>query len=461
MTRSLRARFVLLVATILVVVLGALGLLFVRVTRVEVAKLLAPPIDPASRELARATAQHIRDAGTGGLASWVESRSDGSRGAVVIVLGERVVASTEPELREGRAALLPDGGVRIDAGSITIMLRRATEVVDSGPDEVRIYALPPPERALEREDLFRPLQRWVALLVVAAALLGVALAIALVRRVTGPLEELTAAVRRMEGGDLSVRVGVGGGDEVGQLAEAFNALASRLERVEELRRTMVSDVAHELRAPITNLRCELESMQDGVRPIDRERVDSMHGEILSLAALVDDLQELALADAGQLRLQPARFALDGVLREQAGLFAIHAAERRVTIEVEAGRVDVEADERRVTQVVRNLLGNAIAHSPAGGTVSLRAGADDVRAWVEVLDDGSGVPSGAEELVFERFYRADPSRARATGGAGLGLAIAKTLVEAHRGQIAVSSSATGRSCFRVEIPVAFAGSDGQT
>ncbi|HEX2123753.1 MAG TPA: ATP-binding protein, partial [Thermoanaerobaculia bacterium] len=231
------------------------------------------------------------------------------------------------------------------------------------------------------------------------------------------------------GGRLDARVDVRGNDEIAELARAFNGMAEALERNENARRNMVSDVAHELRTPLTNIRGQIEAAQDGLVAADAQFLESIAEDTALLARLVDDLQQLSLADAGQLRLE----------REEAGLAAIvdralsglDTRGLRVTRDVPA-ELAVSVDVRRVVQVLRNLLVNAIAH--AATAIDVRAIDRGDRIEIRVADDGPGVPPEHAQRIFDRFYRADPSRSRTTGGAGLGLAIAKELVELHGGTI---------------------------
>jgi two-component system sensor histidine kinase BaeS len=258
---------------------------------------------------------------------------------------------------------------------------------------------------------------------VLAALLAIAVMMTLFRRVFAPVEELTAGARALADGKLDTRVKARGGDEVAQLATAFNSMAEALERNERARRNMVSDVAHELRTPLTNIRAQVEAVQDGVMVADEKWLASIEEEALLLARLVEDLQQLSLAEAGQLRLELAEVEVAELVERAITRLAFPG----LTRDVPPGLV-VRVDARRMVQVLRNLLVNAIAH--ASHTVHVSASANEIR----IADDGPGVPPEHVERIFDRFYRADASRSRTTGGAGLGLAIAKELVELHGGTI---------------------------
>ncbi|HEV7922904.1 MAG TPA: ATP-binding protein [Thermoanaerobaculia bacterium] len=339
----------------------------------------------------------------------------------------------------GRLIALVAVLLAVTIGSVSLISLRVAhveirKVLLKGPGEPQLrfpHQLPPPTRNLDRALL---------LTFLGAALFGVVMAVAIARWTTVPIERLTAATRQMEAGDLAVRVEPAGGAELEELARGFNAMAAAVARTEELRRRMVGDVAHELRAPLTNIRCELESMQDGLTEPTAERIESLHQETMHLATLVDDLQDLALADAGKLTIDQQPVAIAPLVRRAV-------AGRSVKLEGDEETM-VLADARRVLQILTNLLDNAFTH------------ADDVRvAWersgsevrIRVQDRGAGIP--AEELprIFERFYHVDPSRSRDTGGAGLGLAIVQQLVAAHGGRVWAESEAGKGSTFTFTLP----------
>lgn len=285
----------------------------------------------------------------------------------------------------------------------------------------RVYFLPRPET---RDTNFpTSVNRSLIAGVAVAALLAIAVMMTLFRRVFAPVEELTRGARALADGKLEARVDVRGRDEVAELASAFNGMAEALERNEKARRNMVSDVAHELRTPLTNIRAQIEAVQDGVMQADEKWLASIEEDAALLARLVEDLQQLSLAEAGQLRLTIEEIEIAELVdRAVSGL-----AFANFVRDVPRGLV-VRVDAQRMVQVLRNLLVNAIAH--AQSTVEIRATANEIR----VIDDGPGIPPEHAEKIFDRFYRADASRSRATGGAGLGLAIAKELVELHGGKI---------------------------
>jgi signal transduction histidine kinase len=293
---------------------------------------------------------------------------------------------------------------------------------------------------------------WLAALAggLAAALLGVVVA----RHLTAPLRKMSAAATRIGRGDLDQHVPVASDDELGNLARAFNAMATSLQRLEESRRHLVADIAHELGTPLAVLQANLEGMLDGVVEVTPDRLAALHTQVRLLARLVEDLRDLSLAQAGKLVLKRAPVDVGAVVAEAVAVVGPHADEKgvRLRTQVATGGPAVAADRDRLLQVVHNLLDNAIRHTPAGGTVTvgLETGRGEVR--LSVRDTGPGIPPQELERVFDRFTRLDPARARGSGGAGLGLAIVRTLVEAHGGRVWATSRVGEGSTFTVALPV---------
>jgi len=274
----------------------------------------------------------------------------------------------------------------------------------------------------------------IAFVVVVAALSAVNL-----RRVSRPLDDLLDASHRIAEGDYSTRVEEGGPSEVASMARAFNSMASRLQSQDEQRRTWLADVTHELRTPLTILQGNLEGLADGIYEPDKPRIRSLLDEVQVLSRLTDDLRVLALAEAGNLRLEtePADLAL--VIREVAAASQAQAdtAGVRLQLALEPATHAVEIDPARIRQVINNLLFNALRYTPRGRgvTIALTQQTEEGRGWavVSVQDEGPGIAPDDLPHVFDRFYKTADSR-----GMGLGLAIAKHIVEAHGGRISVSS-----------------------
>lgn len=276
------------------------------------------------------------------------------------------------------------------------------------------------------------------------------------RSLSRPVGQLTAGARALAAGDLDHRVDVGGPEELGELADAFNDMAGSLEQAELLRRRLVSDVAHELRNPIAALRAQAEGVAEGVLPLDDARVASMVDDISHLSRLVDELQELSVAEAGRLRYEWADLdACDLVRREVERARAIVSDEVLLHAECPPDAVAVRGDEFRIAQVLRNLLANAARHTSTGEIVVSVAERDDV-ARVAVRDTGSGIPAEDLPHIFERFYRADAARSSATGGTGLGLAISRRIVEDHSGTVTAESTPGAGTTIAFTLPLATRG-----
>jgi len=272
-------------------------------------------------------------------------------------------------------------------------------------------------------------------------------------RLIRPLHALIGAAQRLRDGDDSARVRVSGRDEIARLAAAFNDMSERREELEGLRRAMVSDIAHEMRSPVTTIRGWLEAAQDGVAQPDPAFIASLLEEAMLLQHVIEDLQDLAAADAGELRLRTQPVRLGEVLDQVAGANRARAGIAGVALITElSGEVDLVADPIRLRQVFGNLVHNAIRHTPAGGSVTITARRVADRVVVEVADTGSGIAPGDLPYVFDRFWRAEKSRSRQTGGSGLGLPIARKLAEAHGGSLTVASTPGRGSTFTVLLPL---------
>ncbi|MFD3976304.1 sensor histidine kinase [Streptomyces cyaneofuscatus] len=274
-------------------------------------------------------------------------------------------------------------------------------------------------------------------------------------RLVRPLHALTGAAQRMRDGQEHASVPVSGDDEIGRLAAAFNDMSAHRARLEEQRKAMVSDVAHELRTPLSNIRGWLEAAQDGLADPDPAFVSSLLEEAVQLQHIIDDLQDLAAADAGVLRLHPEPVRVGELLSQVAAAHQARAETAGVRLKVvgAAPAPELRADPVRLRQAVGNLVSNAVRHTPAGGTVTLRAygeGSGDT-VVIEVVDTGTGIPADNLPYVFDRFWRAEKSRSRRTGGSGLGLAIVRKLAEAHGGTASATSTEGEGSAFTLRLP----------
>jgi signal transduction histidine kinase len=305
----------------------------------------------------------------------------------------------------------------------------------------------------ERSLVYTWALRGLILTGVAIGLGTLVLGLALSRGVSRPLVRLAEATHAVAAGDFGVRVETRYPGEVGDLARAFNRMTAELARADDLRRRMTADVAHELRTPLSVVRGKLEGVLDGVYPPTPEHLEPVLEETKLLAHLVEDLQLLALAEAGQLVLDRQPLAIDDMLRDTVVNFAPQATDRGVslTLTLPEGLPVVCADRRRVAQVLGNLLTNALRHTPRSGCVRLSAVRKGGSVEVAVEDSGSGIAPADLPFIFERFWRGDKSRARASGGSGLGLAIARRLVELQGGTITAENAPQGGADFRFTLP----------
>ncbi len=291
---------------------------------------------------------------------------------------------------------------------------------------------------------------------VAAVIVAVGVSLALSRRVVAPLQEMTSASRRIAEGKYDERVAVKSVDELGQLGESFNQMATELEQVESMRRQLIGDVSHELRTPLTAIKGSMEGLVDGLLPANAETYQQIHAEADRLSRLVDDLQELS-------RVEAHAYPLD--LREADIAALVETTIKRLTPNARAKRVVLTsslprelprliADEGRLGQVLLNLTANSIQYTNEGGAVTISAERKNGEIQIAVTDTGMGIPPEHLAHIFTRFYRVDKSRSRASGGgSGIGLTIARHLVEAHGGRIWAESEGEGKgSRFVFTLPL---------
>ena len=359
-----------------------------------------------------------------------ESGATEAAGAVSF---RRRVAEPDGRLREQQVVLT--GFPLVDAagqslGALYIL------PVDEGP--------PPPPGVAWRGDLRRTLW-WTALV---ASLAAAAAALMLAGPLVHRLKRLTRAAEAVRAGALDTRVPVQGPGELSDLEQAFNDMARSLSLAVQHQRNLASDVAHELRTPLTNILGAIEALQDGLREPDAATLASLREEAGLLATLVNDLQELSLAESGQLAfaMQPldavaAASAAVEAVRDTAGGIRLHAPSA-------GSPLVVDADPTRLGQVLRNLLRNAITHTPPGGTIRVEVERLPDAIAITVADTGCGIPADQLDLIWDRFHRVDPSRDRASGGMGLGLALVRQLVQGMGGSVSVASTEGSGSAFRI-------------
>jgi two-component system sensor histidine kinase BaeS len=287
-----------------------------------------------------------------------------------------------------------------------------------------------------------------------AALVALALGTILARSLTHPLRDLTAAIHAMAKGDLNQHVSVKSRDELGELAAAFNQMSADLNRLTLSRRQMTADIAHDLRSPLTVIGGYVEAMRDGVLKSSPERLDTIHAEVQHLQRLVEDLRTLSQADAGELTLNRESVAPVSLLERMVKSYQHLATQKSVSLEMqgEPGLPEISLDPDRMAQVFGNLITNSMRYTPEGGRIVLSAARErNVLAFC-VKDNGQGISVEALPHIFDRFYRADPVRTQGSES-GLGLAIAKSIVEAHGGTITADSQVGQGTTVSINLPLA--------
>lgn len=288
----------------------------------------------------------------------------------------------------------------------------------------------------------------LAIALALAAILGFVLA----RHLSRPVRDLASVVEALTRGEYAERVVIRTGDEIGRLGRDVNRLAETLEKNRTARRRWMADIAHELRTPVAILKGEIEALEDGIRPVTEQTTGSLREEVEHLARLVDDLQTLALSDAGALNLHMESINFSELTRQTGEAFSARLAARSIELSLHiAEGIVLNADPQRLKQLLHNLLENSCRYVEHGGRVRLLLAANRQRVELSLDDSGPGLESEQLENLFERFYRAEGSRSRAIGGSGLGLAICRNIVEAHQGTIRAEHSSLGGLCIYVELP----------
>ena len=320
-----------------------------------------------------------------------------------------------------------------------------------------MYVEPQTPPGAERALLAIALNRigyFLLLGLIIAVAVSVALAWFLSRRILAPVDTLRLAVQKLGAGDLTQRVQLADRGELTELAAAFNAMADALQHMNHVQRQMIADIAHELRTPLSNIRGYIEAVRDKILEPDEDTISTLDGEAVLLSRLVDDLQELSVVEAGQMALERQPEDLTELVTHATDAMATSASDRNIRVEkkLSPDLPLVSIDYHRISQVLRNLLDNALSHTGEGGHITVEASRAGKWVQVSVADTGKGIEPEDLPYVFDRFYRADKSRTRATGGSGLGLTISKGLVEAHGGQLWVESKPGVGSRFSFTVPV---------
>jgi signal transduction histidine kinase len=358
-----------------------------------------------------------------------------AQGIVIVSVESQYPAGTKlPDLtlREGDAILVDNKQVG------TLLITR--QLPGFNPEESRF---------LDRTN------EALALAIGAALFVALMIGIMLARTLTRPLHALTIAAQRIADGKLEQQVNVNSQDEIGKLGAAFNRMSQEVARVNQMRRQMTADIAHDLRTPLTVIAGYIESMRDGVLQPTPQRLDLIYTEIERLQNLVGDLRVLSQADAGELPLNPQHISPKNLLDHAAEVFQHQAEQNGITlvVEVDTKTPDIKVDEARMMQVMDNLVSNAFRYTPSGGKIQLSASESRGKVKIAVSDTGTGIVPEEIPFIFDRFHRADKSRHSEMGESGLGLAIVKALVESNGGLVFAESTIGKGTSIQILLPAA--------
>jgi len=313
----------------------------------------------------------------------------------------------------------------------------------------------PPERRDPREDEFlRRLDLSLFLSAIGTILFALLFGVILSRNITNPVRELTTATHAMADGKFGQKVSVRSKDEIGELAESFNKMSEDLAQSFDLRKQMTADIAHELRTPLSLIIGHAEAVNDGVLPPTRENFEIIREEANRLEQLVSDLRTLSLADAGELSVEFQQVDLNKLLGDIQAHYLHRFNQKRITLDLKpaSGILNTRFDPVRISQVLTNVLDNALHYTPQDGRVEIEVKQEEKNVQIVIQDNGPGVTGEEAAHLFDRFYRADPSRARDDGGSGLGLAIAKSIIEMHHGKIWAESEKDRGLKVVVQLPL---------
>ena len=367
----------------------------------------------------------------------------------------------DPSIRPGIVLILPDRTVIVGdenhpiGGTISRQeFSTAHPIEVEGQAIAYLVAFTPQFRPNPQEARFiETTNRALIYASLIAAVIAILLGVGFTRTLLKPLATLDRAIKKMSQGELAQQVPKTTEDELGEVIEAFNHMSQALNAADTQREQMTADIAHELRSPLTVISGYLEAMEEGSLEPTRERLKAIKEEAALLNRLVTDLRTLAMADAGQLEIRKEHLKLSSLLRHLENAFELEAVEKQITLVcTQHGTLDeVYADESRILQILSNLIHNALRHTPPGGSIHITTQAHADRAEFQVSDTGEGIAEEDLSLVFQRFYRADRSRQADSGEVGLGLSIVRALVEAHQGEITVSSALGAGTTFTITLP----------
>ncbi|MFP4647141.1 MAG: sensor histidine kinase [Candidatus Acetothermia bacterium] len=437
---ALRTRLLVGFVLIVGIAVGTVSYIATQSTKAEFGRYISRDQAERYEKLSLLLSQYFRTAeGWEGVQRVIDQIGDSYRERIVLTTPEgQVVGDSQDELRKQD---IPDnwpgkiGTLKLNNQAIGKLYIRSRE---STPVE---------------KSFLSSVNRSVLLGALVAGLASIVLAFLYSKKIAGPIKSITAASRKMKEGDLQQRVEVNSKDEIGELADSFNSMVASLEKQERLRKNMVSDVSHELRGPLSNIQGYLEALQEGLLEPEPEIINSLYQESLLLGRLTDDLHDLARAEAGQLQLEKQPVVLEDIIGDAVNSVVNRTTRDQIEICSDLSSTTmVRADPNRIGEVLRNLLNNAVRHSPENETVTVSIERRAEEAVTHVIDNGEGIPSSELPHVFERFYRIDKSRNRSTGGSGLGLTIAREIVEAHDGEIWVESEVDKGSTFSFSLPL---------
>lgn len=397
------------------------------------------------------------------LATYYQIRQNWA-GSELILIGAQTMFDKRAE--RNLAFFLADGGQRViyhpQAEQVGKALNDVEQVevipIQTDGQTIGYLGLSPvqTQQSEESSNFVVFLGRVLLTVAIITGISGIIFGVVMSRSLTAPLNNLAAAAKAIGARNLSQRVEEKGSDELKAVARSFNEMAATLEQAEQLRRNLLADVAHELRTPLSILQGNLRAILDEVYPLDQTEMARLYEHTRFLSRLVNDLHELAQAEARQLPLHRQDTNLAQLVKTTAEGFRPGAIEKGVALDVllPADSPCLQVDPARLTQVLQNLLANALRHTPAGGKIMIRLEPEPGTMHLAVADTGDGIPAEYLPHIFDRFYRSDPARSRDRGGAGLGLAIARAIIEAHDGRItATSNGVPGQgSIFTIQLPI---------
>ncbi|HEY4387825.1 MAG TPA: ATP-binding protein [Ktedonobacteraceae bacterium] len=453
---SLRVRLMLMFMLIIMIELGTFGVFASQITLDRFQRYLDNQQTSGRDLIPQVQTIYHQPLDAQRLQAMIEQSATQTKVRTIVVNQSQLIVADSARKLIGQTLTIPllltldDGNIRklASSGAPLPVLNSARIVSTDG----RIIA-PGPPPALENTNFIDSVNRALGFAALVAGVAAFILVIILSGTILKPVRALTRVARQLERGDLSQRVQMRGRDEIGELANAFDIMVDSLERSERLRRQLLSNVAHELRTPLTNIRGYLEALQDQMIAPEPIVISSIYEDAMLLNRLITDLQDLTLAEAGQLRLQRVPIALEDVITRAINAIVLQASSKKIAllVNIASDLPLVEADAQRVGQIMRNLLTNAIKYTPEQGEIRVSAQMVQDEVQVYVRDNGMGIAAEHLPYVFKHFYRADNSRARETGGSGLGLAIVEQLVRAHGGRVTVESRVGQGTCFLFTLP----------